>query len=51
MTQTHMTCSKETKEEIMGSCIQLFLQEHPEMIGMNLSQGFILKKIKDYYLK
>lgn len=47
----HMTCSEETRDLIMQDCLNDFLTHHPEFKGMKLSQGFMLKKIAETYLK
>ena len=47
----HLTCSKETKKLIMGNCIQDFLEHHPEFENMNITSGFILAKMAEFYLK
>lgn len=45
-----MKCSKETKDLIMINCKDDFLEHHPEFKGVNITQGFMLKKIAEYYL-
>lgn len=46
-----LTCSKSTKDLILKNCTTIFLKEHPEFKGINISQGFILRRIAEYYLK
>lgn len=47
----HMTCSSEVKDMIMIECKKDFLRYHPEFKGMKMSQGFMLRKIAETYLK
>ncbi len=47
----HLTCSQETKDLILNECAEEFIKHHPELNGMKVSQGFILKKITEFYLK
>lgn len=47
----HMTCSKETKDLIMDQGVKDYLRHHPEDKGRNITQGFILRKLIDTYLK
>lgn len=42
---------KEDKKEMMHECVELFLEEHPEMRGMKISQKFMFKKLVKFYLK
>jgi hypothetical protein len=49
---THkLCCSEETFRKIMNECVKDFLEHHPEMKGMNITQNFILLKIAEYYLE
>ena len=47
----HIVVKKENKEKLMNECVKLFLEYHPEMLGMKLSQDFMLSKLIEYYLK
>lgn len=47
----YLTCSEETKKNLMGDCIELFLEYHPEMKGITITQGFILEKVVEFYTK
>ncbi len=49
--KVHLTCSSETKDLILNECVNEFLKHHKDFEGMNVSQGFILKRIAEYYLK
>lgn len=39
-----LTISQETKDEVM-SCIPDFLEHHPEMQGMNITENMIVKQL------
>ena len=45
-----LTVSPETKEMVM-SCINDFLEHHPEMEGMKITENFIVRQIADHYKK
>ena len=47
----HLTCSKETRDLIMITCVNVFLRHHKDFKGMKITSGFILKKIAEYYVK
>jgi len=49
--EVHLTCSKEDKEKILTRCAQLYKKAHPQFEGVPLSQGFLINKIVEYYLK
>jgi len=55
LTERHYTdamkCSKETKQLIMSDCIREFIKYNPDFDGMNITQGFILKKIALHYIE
>lgn len=46
-----LCCSPEVKKRIMIKCKQEFLKHHPEMIGLNLTENFMLDKISVYYME
>jgi len=46
-----LKCSKETKKLILHDCVIEFLRYNPKFQGMNITQGFILKKIAEHYLE
>lgn len=46
-----LACSKSTKNLIIDDCSKLFLEAHPELRGMTITQNFILRKIAEFYLK
>ncbi len=46
-----LTCSKETKKRILKDCVDEYLKWHPEMKGVLITQGFILEKMVDFFLK
>lgn len=39
-----LTVSQETKDQVM-SCIPDFLEHHPEMDGMNITENMIVKQL------
>lgn len=45
-----VSCSKIEKNR-MNKMRELFLKDHPEMKGMHLSEGFMVKQLMDYYEK
>lgn len=47
----YLTCSEETKKKLMGECVALFLKFHPDMQGVAITQGYIMEKVVDFYLK
>lgn len=47
----HLTCSEETKNLILNDCVDEFMKHHKDFNGMVVSQGFILKKLAEYYLE
>lgn len=49
--KAHITCSQEDKKLLMKDCVKLFLNENPSFEGMTLSQGFMIKKVVEFYLK
>lgn len=46
----HLTCSKATRDLILIDCVKDYIKHHPEHIGINITHGFILRQIADYYL-
>ena len=46
-----MSCSKETKDLIMNECVKEFIFHHPEFEGSNITQGFMLRKLAEFYIK
>lgn len=48
--RSHLLCSKEIKMMIMKQCVDEFLRHHPEMVGIKISQGFMLRRLALYYL-
>ena len=49
--ECQINCSKETKKLLTEDCIEEYLSYHPEMRGINITQGFILRKVIEHYLK
>jgi len=47
----HITCSKIDKKRLMEQCIPLYVEDNPQMEGMNITQGVIIKKVIDYFLR
>ncbi len=47
----HLTCSKETKDMILNDCVKEFLGHHPEFEQMNITSGFILRRLAEFYIK
>ena len=45
-----LKCSKETKDQIMNDCVAEYLKHHPEHDGLKITQGFMLKRLSEYYL-
>jgi len=45
-----LRCSPSTKKLILENCVEEFLKYNPEFKGMNMSQGFILRRIAEHYL-
>ncbi|MCX6709793.1 MAG: hypothetical protein NTV63_02445 [Candidatus Woesearchaeota archaeon] len=45
-----ISCSSKDKKRLISDCQKIYLKHHPEMSGIRLTQGFMLKKIIDYYL-
>jgi len=43
--------SHEDKVSMRTDCKELFLKEHPEFIGFKISDGFMFKRLVQYYLK
>lgn len=53
MTNSHseiLHCSPETKRLIVEKCLKNFLEFHPEMEGMKITQNHILVIIGKFYL-
>lgn len=42
---------EEDRNSLMNECKQLFLEEHPEMEGYEITQRFMFKKVIKFYLK
>jgi len=45
-----MRIDEDDKDRLMNDCKELFLKNHPEMDGMNISQRFMLHKVIKFYL-
>jgi len=46
-----LSCSNDTKELILKSCLDIYRQHHPELDHIPISQDKILYEIAIYYLK
>lgn len=46
-----ISCSTSDKILLMNECKNLFLKYHPELKGMRITQGFMLKKVIEFYLE
>ena len=46
-----LTVSPETKRGIMTDCFKEFLEHHPELAGMNITEEFMVRQLKDHYLR
>lgn len=45
-----LNCSPQDKRRLMEECKVEFIRHHPELEGQPLSQGFILRRVIEYYL-
>lgn len=43
--------STEDKERLRNECKELFLKEHPEFENMKISDGFMFRRLVNYYLE
>jgi len=46
----HLLVDYETFNLVMKDCVKEFLEQHPEMKGMNITQNFIVKQIALEYI-
>lgn len=46
-----LTVSKSTKELIVNSCKKEFLNHHPELEGMKITENLIVRQIAEFYLR
>lgn len=42
---------KSSKEKLRNECRELFLKYHPEFRGFRISDGFMFKKVIDFYIE
>jgi len=47
----HIVVDEETYNRIRNECVQEFIDNHPEFIGISVSIKFIVQKMVEYYLK
>lgn len=45
-----LTVSLETKSLLMHECVKEFMEHHPELKGMNMTEEFITRQIIEHYL-
>ena len=46
-----LSCSASTKNLIIEKCVCEFLEHHPELRGIKVTQNMILRQIAEFYLK
>ena len=44
-------CSSEDKFRLNNECVRAFLEDNPKLDGIRFSEGFMLKKLIDYFLR
>lgn len=48
LNNVHLSVHPDTKKAVMN-CIPEFLEHHPELRGMKITENFIVKQIADFY--
>ncbi len=46
-----ISCSKETKKLLEKYCVELYMDNHPEMKGKKITQGHIMRQVVEFYLR
>ncbi len=46
-----LTVSSSTKNLVVEHCIKEFLNHHPELKGMKITENFIVRQLAQFYLK
>jgi len=50
MLYVHLVIKEDTKDMLLNECVKEFHKSNPDMIGVNITHDFILRRVIKYYL-